>query len=63
VVSLSFALPSYLQGKTLYAFVMGWPEKQAVIAPLGSASPHTRAQIEQVELLGFPGKLKWACEV
>jgi alpha-L-fucosidase len=50
------------KGKTLYAFVMGWPEKQAVIVPLGSASPHLRGQIEQVELLGFPGKLKWARE-
>jgi len=50
------------KGKTLYAFVMGWPEKQAVIAPLGSASLHTRGQIEQVELLGFSGRLKWTRE-
>jgi hypothetical protein len=34
--------------------------KQAV--PLGSASPHARGQIEQVELLGFPEKLKWTRE-
>jgi alpha-L-fucosidase len=50
------------KGKTLYAFVMGWPEKQAVIAPLGTASPHLRGQIEQVELVGSPGKLKWTRE-
>ncbi len=34
---------------------MGWPEKQAIIAPLGAAT----AKIENVELLGFPGKLQW----
>jgi len=47
------------KGSTLYAFVMGWPEKQAVIAPLGSNSKYAAGRVANVELLGFPGKLKW----
>jgi len=47
------------KGRTLYAFVMGWPEKQAVIAPLATTSKHATGKIENVELLGYPGKLKW----
>ncbi len=42
------------RGRTLYAFVMGWPGKQAVIPPLGAGG-----KIEHVELLGYGGKLKW----
>ena len=44
---------------TLYAFVMGWPEKEATIAPLGSDSKYAPGKIENVELLAFPGKLHW----
>ena len=47
------------KGGTLYAFVMGWPEKQAVIAPLATNSPHGVGQVRNVQLLGFRGKLKW----
>jgi alpha-L-fucosidase len=47
------------KGKTLYAFVMGWPERQATIGPLGSRSTNAPGKIEHVELVGFPGKLKW----
>jgi len=47
------------KGQTLYAFVMGWPERQATIAPLANNSPNAPGKIEDVELLGFPGKLKW----
>jgi alpha-L-fucosidase len=47
------------KGQTLYAFVMGWPEKQAIIAPLGAATRHATGKIENVELLGFKGKLQW----
>jgi alpha-L-fucosidase len=45
------------KGNTLYAFVMGWPEKQAVIKPL--ATTGGTAKIQHVELLGFKGKIKW----
>jgi alpha-L-fucosidase len=47
------------KGGTLYAFIMGWPEKQAVIAPLATSSPNGVGQIRNVQLLGFRGKLKW----
>src|SRR5438876_1200964 len=47
------------KGQTLYAFVMGWPEKVAIIAPLGSNSKYAPGKIENVELVGFSGKLQW----
>jgi len=47
------------KGETLYAFVMGWPEKQAVIPQLSAQSRHAPGKIENVELLGHKGKLRW----
>jgi alpha-L-fucosidase len=47
------------KGNTLYAFVMGWPEKQAVIKPLATTSSVAQVKVRNVELLGFKGKLKW----
>ncbi|MGC9971611.1 MAG: alpha-L-fucosidase [Bryobacteraceae bacterium] len=47
------------KGNTLYAFVMGWPEKQAVIKPLATTSSVARTKVKNVELLGFKGKVKW----
>jgi alpha-L-fucosidase len=47
------------KGSTLYAFFMGWPDKEIVIAPLATTSPNVQGKIENVELLGFPGKLDW----
>jgi len=47
------------KGSTLYAFVMGWPEKQAVIKPLAATSSVAQFKVGNVELLGFKGKLKW----
>jgi len=44
---------------TLYAFVMGWPEKAAVVNALGLASQQAPGQIRNVELLGYKGELKW----
>lgn len=46
------------KGKTLYAFLMGWPEQSANIAALGARSPQDPGRIENVELLGH-GKLQW----
>ncbi len=40
------------KGSTLYAFVMGWPEKQAQIKPVVQ-------KVKNVVLLGFRGRLKW----
>ena len=48
------------KGETLYAFVMGWPEKQAVIPELSAQSPHAPGKIEEVTLLGYAGKLHWS---
>jgi alpha-L-fucosidase len=47
------------KGAMLYAFLMGWPEKQAVIAPLALGGPQGAGKIRSVELLGFKGKLSW----
>ncbi len=47
------------KGSTLYAFVMGWPEKQALIKPLATTSSQAPPKVRNVELLGFKGKVKW----
>jgi alpha-L-fucosidase len=47
------------KGQHVYAFVIGWPEKQATITPLGTASTYAPSKIENVELIGFPGTLQW----
>ena len=46
-------------GDTLYAFVMGWPDYQAVIRPLATNTGLRVGKIQNVELLGFDGKLDW----
>jgi alpha-L-fucosidase len=47
------------RGQTLFAFIMGWPEKRAIIAPLATNGKHVKGRIGDVELLGFAGKIKW----
>jgi alpha-L-fucosidase len=47
------------KGSAIYAFVMGRPEKQAVVQALGLASPQNPGKIRNVELLGCKGDLKW----
>ena len=47
------------KGNVLYAFVMGWPEYKAVIAPLATNTELRVGKIENVELLGYDGKLSW----
>lgn len=47
------------KGTTLYAFVMGWPAKQASIAALAANGKYQAGKIRNVELLGHKGKLKW----
>jgi len=47
------------KGSTLYAFVMGWPEKEASVPALGLASATAPGKIRKVELLGYKGELKW----
>ena len=47
------------KGDTLYAFVMGWPEKLTLIRPLATSSPLLPPKISHVEMLGYQGKLTW----
>ena len=50
------------KNSTVYAFVMGWPEKEAVVQALGLASPQQPGKIMKVELLGHKGDLQWKQE-
>jgi alpha-L-fucosidase len=50
------------KGGSVYAFVMGWPEKEAVVNALGLTSPQAPGRILNVELLGYKGKLNWKQE-
>ena len=43
----------------LYAFVMGWPGKEASIPALALGGQNSVPRIRNVELLGHKGKLKW----
>lgn len=47
------------KGDTLFTFCMGWPEKQAVIAPLATNSKLGVGKIRNVQMLGFSGQLQW----
>jgi len=47
------------KGSALYAFAMGWPDKQATIKPLATNSSVAQVKVGNVELLGFKGKVKW----
>ena len=47
------------KGETLYAFIMGWPEKLTLIKPLATSSPLSPPKIRNVELLGYKGKVIW----
>jgi alpha-L-fucosidase len=47
------------KGGALYAFVMGWPERGAVIPMLALGGKLGVAQIRSVELLGHRGRLKF----
>jgi alpha-L-fucosidase len=47
------------KGPVLYAFFMGWPEREVLIAPLATTSPNVNGRVARVELLGYPGKLQW----
>ena len=47
------------KGNTLYAFVMGWPGKEASIPALALGGKNGVPKIRNVELLGHKAKLKW----
>ena len=46
------------KGKTLYAFVMGWPGKRAVVRPGEQGCTGQWGRSGTVELLGYKGKVK-----
>jgi alpha-L-fucosidase len=46
------------KGPVLYAFVMGWPQKAAVIKSLATGAPNVAGKIAKVELLGG-GDVTW----
>ncbi len=48
------------KGETLYAFVMGWPEYKTVIKPLATNTWLRVGKVQNVELLGFDGKIDWS---
>jgi alpha-L-fucosidase len=48
-----------VKGSALYAFVMGWPEKEAVVKALGLGSAQAPGKIVNVELLGHKGEVQW----
>jgi len=47
------------KGSALYAFVMGWPDKEASIPSLALGGPNSVPKFRNVELLGHKGKLNW----
>jgi len=47
------------KGDSLYAFIMGWPEKMALIKALATTSPLSPPKIRNVELLGYNDKVIW----
>jgi alpha-L-fucosidase len=47
------------KGSALYAFVMGWPGKEASIPALALGGPNSVPRVRNVELLGHKGRLKW----
>ena len=50
------------KGSTLYAFVQGWPEKEAMVQALGLTSPQQPGKILKVEILGHKGDVQWKQE-
>ena len=48
------------KGNVLYAFVMGWPEKEAAIPTLALGGKLGVGRIHNVELLGHKGKVTYA---
>jgi alpha-L-fucosidase len=47
------------KGKALYAFIMGWPGKEALIPSLASTSAQAPGMIANVRMLGYGDNLKF----
>ena len=48
------------KGNVIYAFVMGWPEREAVVPALAMGGAQGVGKIRSVELLGHKGKVTFA---
>ncbi len=48
------------KGDVLYAFIMGWPERESLIRPLATGTELRVGKIQHVELLGLGGNLQWS---
>jgi alpha-L-fucosidase len=48
------------RGKLLYAFVQGWPEKDATIKTLSTKSPHDPGRVLRVRMLGVDKNLTFS---
>jgi alpha-L-fucosidase len=48
-----------MKNGALYAFVMGWPEREAAIPLLARGGENRVGKIQSVEMLGHRGKLKF----
>ena len=44
---------------TLFAFIMGWPQPEAVIQALGTSSPQDPPKVLNVELLGYSDRISF----
>ncbi len=47
------------KGDVVYAFVMGWPEYQAVVKPLATDTELRVGKIQNVKLVGYDGNLEF----
>jgi alpha-L-fucosidase len=50
------------KGSTVYAFVQGLPEREAVVKALGADSQQQPGRIQNVSILGAKGSVKWTQE-
>jgi len=48
------------KGDTVYAFILGWPEKPVVIRSMAKGSPLVTGDVNNVCLLGADCKLEWS---
>jgi len=46
-------------GTIIYAIVLGWPEKDVVLASLGARAAHRSTKVTNVEMLGSPEKISF----
>jgi len=50
------------KGDSVYAFAMGWPEKEVLLRQFGIARPLEPRKIVHVELLGHKDRISWKQE-